>query len=194
MTTWWDSLSEVEQIFWGIATVTTVIFSIQALLTAIGADHSETQVDTDIQVDGDASFTFLSVRSIIAFFLLFGWSGVIVLSNNGSYTLAFILATIAGLCGIFITAYLVYSLYKLQERGNIQIQNAVNQKGEVYLKIPGKKEGLGKVMILLQGKITELEAMTEGDTIPTGEKIRVISILEDNVLLVETIRDVEKNT
>ena len=197
MTSWWDLLSEVEQIFWGIATISSVIFLIQALLSLIGADGSDVSSDADIDVgasiDGDADFTFFSIRGIIAFFLLFGWSGIIVLKNDGSNQLAFILATIAGLCGIFITSYLVYSLYQLQEKGNIQIRKAINQEGEVYLKIPGKMEGKGKVMILLQGKITELEAMTKFESIPTGEKIRVIKILDDNVLLVESLQDVEKN-
>jgi len=77
---WWVHLSGAEQVFWAIAVIFTILFTIQFVISLIGLDF-----DSDVDVDGthadvhggdfdvDPSFTLFSVRSIIAFFTFFGW-------------------------------------------------------------------------------------------------------------------------
>jgi len=84
---WWGPLSSTEKVFWGISLVFSVLFLIQFVVSLIGLDFdtdSDVDVHADIETHSDyhldPSFTLLSVRSIIAFFTFFGWSGVLVLN------------------------------------------------------------------------------------------------------------------
>ena len=61
---WWDTLSTIEQIYWGIAIPFTLIFLIQMVLTFIGGelDH-DGSVDHDIEMDDGAGFQFFTIRT-----------------------------------------------------------------------------------------------------------------------------------
>ena len=47
---WWDALTSVQQIYWGIAIPFTLIFLIQTVLTFVGG---EIDGDTDMDIDAD---------------------------------------------------------------------------------------------------------------------------------------------
>jgi hypothetical protein len=55
----------------------------------------------------------------------------------------------------------------------------------VYLSIPQNLEGKGKVHIVVDGSLHEYDATTNGQQLPTGSHVRVVDILDDQVLLVE---------
>lgn len=80
--------------------------------------------------------------------------------------------------------YIFYMMSKMEQSGNIDSNNAVGCKGNVYLTIPGTRSGEGKVQIGIQGAIREFDAITEGETIPNGTPIRVVEVINENVLLV----------
>ena len=56
-------------------------------------------------------------------------------------------------------------------------RHAVGQTGTVYLRVPGKGAGPGKVTLNLQNRTVELEAFTAADELPTGTPIRVVAVL-----------------
>ena len=92
---WWSTLSNAEHIFWIIAIIFTVFFVIQFVLSLIGMDlEADTDIDldtdTEASYDVDPSFTLFSVRSIIAFFTFFGWTGVLTLKAGVSVPIAVI--------------------------------------------------------------------------------------------------------
>ena len=63
-------------------------------------------------------------------------------------------------------------------------KEAVGKEGEVYLTIPAKKQGAGKVNVLVGETLTEFDAVTdEREDIPTGQKVVVREAL-DTALLV----------
>ncbi len=189
---WWQELTNTEQVFWGIALIFSVLFVIQFVLSLIGLDFDH-DADLDMSTDSDSSsaysldtdFTLLSVRSIIAFFTFFGWAGVIALNNGASTLVALGLASISGFSAMFVVGYMLYIFSKLSQAGNVDINEALFNTGEVYLNIPSNREGLGKVHLKIQGSLREMDAVTEGQTIPTGASVRVVEILHDNLLLVE---------
>lgn len=74
---------------------------------------------------------------------------------------------------------------RMEQSGTINMANAVGCKGNVYLKIPGEKQGEGKVQISIQGAIREFDALTAGEELETGAPIRVVEVINDNTLLVE---------
>jgi len=186
---WWGELSNIQQIFWGISIVFSVLFVIQFVLSIIGIDF-DADAEADMgDVDGvdglDADFALLSVRSVIAFFTFFGWTGVVALGGGVGAVMAILLASSAGFVAMLVVAYIFYLFIKLQSSGTLNLDNAIGGTGEVYLIIPGDKGGIGKVQMKVQGSLRELDAITIGEAIPTGAPIQVIDVLENGMLLVE---------
>ena len=191
MSTWFSDLSTVEQIFWGISIIFSVLFVIQFVFSLIGFDF-DTDVDVDTDVTGgdyslDTDFTVFSVRSIIAFFTFFGWTGVLVLRGGGGTVAAVGFGLLAGLAAMFIVGYMLYLFSKLTQDGNADINEALYNTGEVYLAIPSDKNGKGKIHIKIQGTLKEMDAISEGGALPTGSPVRVVDILNNNLLVVEPV-------
>jgi hypothetical protein len=46
---------------------------------------------------------------------------------------------------------------------------------------------VGKVMVSVRGSMHELEAMTEGEAIPTGTKVRITKVIGSELLEVERV-------
>lgn len=185
---WWETLSSAHQVFWFIAVIFTVLFLIQFIFLLIGFDS-----DTPDSVDAgfEHEFSALSIRSIIAFFTFFGWTGVLALHNGASVWIAVVLASVAGIAAMFIVAYMIYKFAQLEQSGTLNLYNALDKPGEVYLTIPANEKGVGKVHLMVEGRIREIDAMTSGDTLLTGTPIKVIDILNGNVLKVELAETVE---
>ncbi len=193
---WWEALSSAHQVFWFIAIVFSVLFFIQFVLLVIGFDGDGADgVEMDIEDHGlETDFSALSLRSIIAFFTFFGWTGVLILGNKLSVLIAVSLASAAGLAAMFIVAYLMYKFAQLEQSGTLNLYHALDQPGEVYLSIPAHQAGEGKVHVMIDGVIREMDAITDGDTLKTGEAIRVIEILDNNRLKVEIRPRLEDNS
>ena len=196
MDDWWGSLSSAEQVFWGISIVFSVLFIIQFVVSLIGLDfdhdadidvHTDVHADTDYSLDPD--FALLSVRSIIAFFTFFGWTGVLILGKGGGVWQATGFACLAGFAAMFIVGYMVYQFSKLTQSGTAHVKDALYSNGEVYLTIPANRNGVGKVHIKIQGSLRELDAITEGETLQTGSSVKIIKVLDDNLLLVEPVQN-----
>lgn len=210
MTDWWDGLTVLEQVFYYSAIPATIILVIQTILSIFGIGHGDGDldfdgdVDTSIDSDGDvmgdtvaesssidavesaSSLKFFSVRGIVAFFSLFGWVGVVLAEEGLNTLLIFFIATICGLIGMFIIAAMFYMISKMQRNGNINIKNAIGQTGQVYLTIPARKSGQGKIQITVQERYTEVNAMTNSlKSLPTGTTVRVVDVIDINTLLVE---------
>ena len=185
---WWETLSSAHQVFWFIAVIFSVLFFIQLILLLIGFDSDGTDFDhaTD-SASFEHEFSALSVRSIIAFFTFFGWTGVLALGNNLNVWFAVLLASLTGLAAMFIVAYMVYKFAQLEQSGTLNLYNALDKPGEVYLTIPAHGKGTGKVHLLVEGRIREIDAVTPGEVLKTGTPIRVIDIMNGNVLKVESV-------
>ncbi len=186
---WWEGLTGAGQAFWGISIVFSVLFVIQFVLSLIGVDFDmdmDGDVDTDFGMDAD--FSLFSIRSIIAFFTFFGWTGVLMLDAGFGLWAAIITSLITGFLAMVIVGYMMYKFTKFDESGTFNPDSAINHVGEVYLFIPAAKSGYGKIHLKLKGALKEMDAVTdEKSEIPTGSKIKVLDVLDDNLLLVEKI-------
>lgn len=188
---WFRELNTPEQIFWGISLIFSILFLIQFVVSLFGFDF-----DADIEADVgdadagggtnfDADFGLFSVRSIIAFFTFFGWTGVYLLNAGKSIGSTVFLSSLSGMAAMVLVAYMLYQFAKLSQNGNVDLDTTLFQTGTVYLPIPANKEGIGKINVLVGNSIREMRAITAGDHIPNGKKVRVIEVMKENVLLVE---------
>lgn len=190
MKDFFDGMSSLEQTYWIIALIGSVIFLIIFLLTFIGGGDTDMEADaTDFEADdGGVGFQFFTFKNVVAFFTIFGWSGISCIDNELSTTTTIIISTIAGLLMMTITSMLFYWMHKLAESGTLKIKNAIGAIGEVYLPIGAERSSIGKVQIKVQGSLRELEAITdEPEDLTTGTMVKVSEIVSAEILLVEKI-------
>ncbi len=196
ITEWWNAFSSTEQIFWGIAIIFSTFFLIQFGLSVFGLDF-DTDADFEASDGGyslDPSFTLLSVRSIIAFFAFFGWTGVMMLGRGANISLVMLASIGSGLVAMLVVAYLMYFFHRLAEEGNADLQELLFRDGTVYLTIPGHRQGKGKIHVTLNSSLREMDAVTEGEELPNGHSVKIVEIVEENVLVVEPVEIFEGNT
>jgi membrane protein implicated in regulation of membrane protease activity len=185
----WASLSLIEQFFWGIAILFSVLFILQLISSFVGGDVDgmSAEGDADISVEGDMGidFQFFSLKNLVAFFTIFGWTGIICVGSNLSPLVSTLIATLAGLIMMLIMASIIYFMGKLTEDGSLKLKNAIGKSGTVYLPIPAKRVGMGQVQVQVQGLQT-LDAYTDSDQdIPTGALVEVVDVLNDQILIVK---------
>lgn len=132
-----------------------------------------------------SGLNILTVRGVVAFLTLFGWSGL-WLSQLGLHPLlAAFLAIQIGVIGMVGVALILRSALRLQYDGTLDLRNAVGRAGTVYLTVPARRGGCGKVNVLVQEQLREFEAVTEeAEPIPTGEKVLVTGLAGEDTLLV----------
>ncbi len=185
-----DALDPLLQTFWYIAIPTTLIFTVQAVMTFLGVDSSDgLQADFDGDLDGgDATFQLFSLRNLINFLLGFSWSGISFFNTINNSTILIAVAALIGCLFVFLFFIIIKQVQKLEEDNSFKIENTLNKSAEVYLTIPENKLGKGKIMISINGAFHELEAMTEHpEKITSGSTVKVVKIENNNLIIVQPI-------
>jgi membrane protein implicated in regulation of membrane protease activity len=183
---WWNGLELLEQIYWGIAIPFTILFLIQLVLTFFGGDiPDDADVDADINMDDGIGFQFFTFKNLVAFFTIFGWTGIACLDSGLSSSLSIIISFIAGIAMMALMGAILYFLGKAVESGTLKMENAVGTVGEVYMTIKSKRGNIGKVQVQVQGTLRTLEALTDDkQDLAQGTVVDVVSIANNNILIV----------
>lgn len=209
MIEWWNSLGLTLQIFYCIAIPSTLVLLIQTILMFIGMDDDAGDTDLDageiaddlpdvdegvfgeneisdtVDTWGLQGLKIFTVKGIISFFVVFGWSGIVLLGADVPVLITIPVATICGFGMMFLLALLFKLVFKLRSDGNIDNKNAIGVSGKVYLTIPPSRTGEGKVYVMLQGSYVERAAVTDNEeAIPTGAEIVVVGVSGDASLVV----------
>jgi hypothetical protein len=146
------------------------------------ADGLDADFDGDAQFEGP--FQLFSMRNLVNFFLGFGWGGICFYNTFESKIWVSILALITGVVFVVLFFFVIKQLLKLGKDNTLRIQDTLGKAADVYLAIPEAKSGKGKIQISVKGAFHEIDAMTEGERIPTGGKAQVISIIDNQTVLV----------
>ncbi len=171
------SAAYVTKVYWALALAGSVLFGLTLLLSLAGAgglDDTDFDADTAAPVEhpdtGMLDFKILSVRSVLAFMTVFGWGGVLWghLGLKG-----FLVALFCGLFTMFMTAYLVYLVMKLQGDANVKSKDFLGKEGTVYISIPGGEQE-GKVTVSAGGATYELKAVADKN-IPSGSSVKILA-------------------
>ena len=191
-TTWFTALEPLQQMFWGCALVASTVFLVQMALTMFGMDAHDVDVDFDVadfgDVDGDTmdtggALSLFSIRNLVSFFVGFGWAGVSLKEWITSPILLIIVSVLVG-CGFVWVFFLVKKQMKrFEANGAFDINNCQGRTANVYLRIPAQNGGKGKIQISVNGAFHEVDALTGGDAIASGQKVRVDEIIDG-----ETVR------
>lgn len=161
---------------------------------SLDGDHVDTShgdVGEDSVGHGNWSnylFGVLSFKTIIAALAFFGLAGCAANSARLSQPAQVTIALLAGLAAMYGVHWIMRSIMRLGRDGTAKLSKAIGQEGTVYLTIPGKRNGLGKIQFNLQHRLVEYPASTACETsLKSGSKVRVVSIADDSTLVVESI-------
>ncbi|WP_179374882.1 hypothetical protein [Winogradskyella wichelsiae] len=188
MAEWYLNLDFLAQVYWLVAIIGSLIFSIVMVLTFVGGDADEIG-DIDSDIDADAGFQFISFKNLVAFFTIFGWSGIACMDAGLSKPLTIIISIISGLLMMVIMASLFYFVSKLSDSGTLKYKNALDAIGEVYLTIGADRASMGKVTVSVQGSMRELDALTDSLTeLKSGTIIKVVDVTSNGILIVDRTR------
>lgn len=184
-----ENLDPLLKSFWYVAIPTSIFFLLQTILTFIGANASD-GIDPDFNGDfdgADAPFQLFSLRNLINFLLGFSWTGISFYTTIENKAILIVLSVAVGALFVYVFFLIIAQIQKLGEDNSFKFTNTLNKTADVYLTIPEKKSGKGKVIISINGSFHELDAITENDKIPSGSLVRVLKVENNNILVVETI-------
>jgi membrane protein implicated in regulation of membrane protease activity len=196
MEIWWNSINSFEQVFWYIAVPFSVILVIQMILTFSGISGGSSDIGSGVH-DGNISsehhsgdlgqsFQFFTLRNFIAFFTIFGWSGITCINLGLSNILTVIISVVSGFIAMIIISLLFYFITKLAESGNSDIKDAIGKTGKVYIPIKANSTNTGKIQISYGGSLREVNAITKGsEDLTTGTLVKVMDNIGETTLIVE---------
>lgn len=190
-------VSVVSNAYFFLAIGASAFFLLQSIFTFIGiGDNFEFDTDFDSEIDLDIDISdginmtmhLFTIRGIISFFMLFGWSGFILTNSGelGSIAILFIsLGT--GTLMLFLIALVYYLFESIGQEGNMNLKDAIGKQGSVYITIPNRNEGMGKVQIIVSGALKTLDSIAKNKAIPTGSQVLVVGIINEMLEVEEII-------
>lgn len=204
---WWENLSSLQQVSFVLAVASTAIMIIFIILMLIGMDGSDS-FDGGVEVDFDADLDFddidasvdlyndepfvsisglriLTIRGVLAFFSIGGWL-VYALADSVRVWLALLLGVVAGAVAAVLLAYAMKAAMRLENSGNLSYQSAIGKTAVVYIRVPKEASGKGKIIFNHQGRMVEVDAMTnEANDILAKKEVKIIGLHDDTTLVVK---------
>ena len=179
----------------------TAVFLVRlGLMTIVGIGHDlDVPHDVDIPHDVDlghdvesgdstAAFNLLSIQSVAAFLMGFGWGGVGgLIGFEWSFPRSLLLGFGFGVVLVWLLGILMKAMYDLQSSGNVRVEDAVGIEGQVYANVPTGGEGRGQVRVVIDDRARIYNAVSDGDPIKTGSRVRVVRVNEDRTLTVTAV-------
>jgi hypothetical protein len=188
MAEWFSNLEFLPKVYWLVAIIGSLIFSVVMIMAFTGGDADDIG-EMDADIDAGAGFHFISFKNLIGFFTIFGWSGIACIDAGLSKPLTVIISIICGLIMMSIMASLFYFISKLTDSGTLNYKNAIDAVGEVYLTIGADRSKIGKVTVRVQGSMRELDALTDSLTeLKSGTIITVVDVTSNGILIVDQTR------
>lgn len=190
------ALEPMQQMFWGCALVASVVFLIQMVLTMLGMDGHNVDVDFDVADFGDVdtdtmdmggALSLFSIRNLVSFFVGFGWAGVSLQNLIGNNFWLVLVSILVGAFFVWVFFVVKKQMRKFEANGAFDIKRCEGRTANVYLRIPGQNAGKGKIQISVNGAFHEVDALTDGDPIASGQKVRVVEVIDGETVRVSPL-------
>lgn len=187
----------LEIIFFICGAVSSIFFILRVLMMVFGGffdgdldGDSDTgdggDGDGSDSSDTDASFKLLSIHSITAFFMMFGWIGLTCYRQYGLHEVLSVLsAGLGGLLSMIVIAYVFKLAMKLVSTGSdFNINNLVGAKAVVYQQIT--PENGGKIQVSVEGDMTrEFDAVSfDKDIIESFTAVEIVEVIDSHTVAV----------
>lgn len=212
MQAWWEALTVIEKVFACIAVPSTLVLIVQTVLLLFGigddgdadiqtpsgsfdsSNGGDLSADMDVDTDGDgladaamgSGFHLFTMKGIVAFLAVMGWMGYSLLRAGVETVISMVIAVLSGIAVMVVVALVFYYFSKLQSNGNIDIKNALGKSGSVYITVGAKRDGVGKVNVVVQERLCEYDAVTdEEESLKFGTEVVVVGVSGMNTLVVK---------
>ena len=182
---WFLEMSALEQVFFWIAIVASVLLVVQIVMLIISFGGGDLDADGDFDsFDGDADtdggLSIFTVKGLTAFFALGGWCGFTAASYlPGNIWAPILIAVVTGTLALLGVGIALRLISKLTCSGNLETEKLVGKIATVYVSIPANRSGRGKITLTAQGKYMEIDAVTDGERIATDEQVEIVSYVDD---------------
>ena len=125
-----------------------------------------------------------NLQSIAAALAFFGLGGAAVLSSGAAVWSAVTVGAVAGVAAASGVAALLRSMTAFESDGSVPIDAAIGALGQVYVSIPARQAGRGKVHVTVRDRLVEYEATTNGEALAAGVSVLVTDIDGTDALVV----------
>ena len=122
-------------------------------------------------------FGIVTFRTVVAALTFFGMAGMASLTNDIAEGPSLVIALLAGFAAMYSVHWLMRQLGRMHADGSVRIDRAVGMTGNVYLRVPGARQGAGKIQLNLQNRTVELTAWTDQAELPTGTTVVVTKVV-----------------
>ena len=174
-------------VYFGLAVIATALFLIKLGLQFFFGD-TDVHDGSIGHIDSTGAFEFFSILSLLAFFMGVGWMGLAARVSwdlGGAASAA--LATAFGVGLMALSSGLMYAVRRMSEEGRYDTATAVGMTAKVYLGIPAKGEGAGQIEVTVSGRRKVMPAVSASAAVPAFSAVRVVSVRDDEVFVVEPI-------
>jgi hypothetical protein len=209
MMAWWNSLSNLNQVFYCAAVFVSIPFAWQFAAAFLGlaagsngavdgggdyaaSGHeapSDQAFDQGAQGDSAATvlaFKMLSLQSLTTFFTLFCWGGALYLNRGVPVARAMGVSALWGLAGMVCVSILLYALPRLAQTGTRDLNSCIGTEAVVYLDIPAQKAG--QIRATVSGTVCYIRARSAaGTALKAGTPVRVTRRVDLNTVAVEPV-------
>ncbi|MBL4604617.1 MAG: hypothetical protein JKY02_02850, partial [Flavobacteriaceae bacterium] len=125
MMEWFSELTTFEKFYWVVAGVSSIIFLFVLVTTFMGADTDDLgDVDAEVDADIGAGFQFFTFKNTVAFFTIFGWSGIASMGDGSPKTTVVTISLVCGLATMTLMAAMFYYISRLTSSGTLKMKNA----------------------------------------------------------------------
>lgn len=174
-----------SQLYWVVAIFATVL-QVLLLVGALTGGDQDFDHGADSH-DGSTSdgVQILSLRVIVAFFVGFGWAGVLGQQNGMSPWLTAITACVTGVVFMLLLFGTLRFLMSLRDDGSLRYERAIGLRGQVYVTIPPRRDGVGQIEVMLQSRLITANAMTDSlRPLAPQHPIEIIDMIAPNTFIV----------
>jgi len=177
---WFSNLALIEQVAFIVACIGSVFLVVKIVLLIFGMSDI-----TDICFGLGRGAYVIMLQGIISLMAIGGWTTFAVSRAGLNWWASLLIGSAAGLVSVVIIALLYMAMARLESEGTLEMQGGVGKSAEVYLVIPARTEGNGKISFTLQGRLIEANAVTRSaEAIKTGETVKIVAY-ENNIYVVE---------
>lgn len=125
-----------------------------------------------------------NLQSLAAAMAFFGLGGAAVVSSGAPVWSAIAVGAAAGVAAMSGVAAMLRSMTAFESDGTVPIDAAIGALGQVYVSIPARQAGRGKVHVTVRDRLVEYEALTNGDALASGEPVLVTDVAGTDALVV----------
>ena len=173
----------------------TCFFLLRLAMMSVGGDGDaggdlDSGGDAGMHHDADSTSAFkvLSIQTIATFTMGFGWGGLCGYRGAGwDATSSLIFGLAAGAGMVWLLGKLLRIVYGLQSSGTVSIRDALGLEGDAYIAIPGRREGRGRVRLVIGDRQRDYNAVTDEDAIESHARVRITAVNDDNTVTVTKV-------